>query len=184
MTRILRVDASARTGRSLSRKLGDQFIDAWIAHEPEIDITVRDVGRSPPPIITEAWIAAVFSTEITAQQRELTRISDELIAEVAAADVIVITTPMYNYGMPAALVFGLVCLSVLRMAVALLWAERPRRDRASARPFRWSMRARYPCPANPVSARPAKRLAEPAMHCAKHGHGVAGVAQSRSVGGT
>jgi len=103
MTRILRVDASARTGRSLSRKLGDQFIDAWIAHEPQIDVTVRDVGRSPPPIITEAWIAAVFSTEITAQQRELTGISDGLIAEVAAADVIVITTPMYNYGMPAAL---------------------------------------------------------------------------------
>ena len=103
MTRILRVDASARAARSLSRKLGDQFINEWTAHEPEIDVTMRDVGRSPPPIISEAWIAAVFSAEMTAEQRELTKISDELIAEVAAADVIVITTPMYNYGMPAAL---------------------------------------------------------------------------------
>src|SRR6056297_2165597 len=63
----------------------------------------RSLCKTPPPIITEAWIAAVFNAEMTAEQRELTQISDELIAEVAAADVIVFTTPMYNYGMPAAL---------------------------------------------------------------------------------
>jgi FMN-dependent NADH-azoreductase len=103
MTRILRVDASARAGRSLSRKLGDRFIDEWIARESGVEIIIRDVGKTPPPIISEAWIAAVFSAEMTAEQGELTRISDELIAEVSAADVIAFTTPMYNYGMPAAL---------------------------------------------------------------------------------
>lgn len=103
MTRILRVDASARAGRSLSRKLGDRFIDEWTAREPDVEVMMRDVGMMPPPIISEAWIAAVFSAEMTAEQRDLTKISDELIAEVAAADLIVITTPMYNYGMPAAL---------------------------------------------------------------------------------
>ena len=103
MTRILRVDASARAGRSLSRKLGDRFIDEWTAREPDVQVMLRDVGKTPPPIISEAWIAAVFSADMTAEQRELTKISDELIAEVAAVDVIVFTTPMYNYGMPAAL---------------------------------------------------------------------------------
>ncbi|WP_424928894.1 FMN-dependent NADH-azoreductase [Amaricoccus tamworthensis] len=103
MTRILRVDASARGERSLSRQLGNRFVDEWLAREPGIEVVARDVGRNPPPFISEAWIAAVFSTGMTAEQRDLTRVSDELIAEVAAADVIVITTPMYNYGMPAAL---------------------------------------------------------------------------------
>lgn len=103
MTRILRVDASARAERSLSRKLGDQFIDEWTARERDVAVMIRDIGKRPPPIISDAWIAAVFSAEMTAAQREATRTSDELIAEVAAADVIVITTPMYNYGMPAAL---------------------------------------------------------------------------------
>jgi FMN-dependent NADH-azoreductase len=103
MTRILRVDASARAGRSLSRKLGDRFIEEWTAREPDVEVMMRDVGKTPPPIISEAWIAAVFNAEMTAEQRELTRISDELISEVAAADVIVFTTPMYNYGMPASL---------------------------------------------------------------------------------
>jgi len=103
MTRILRVDASARAGRSLSRKLGDRFIEKWTVREPDVEVMMRDVGKTPPPIISEAWIAAVFNAEMTAEQRDLTRISDELIAEVAAADVIVFTTPMYNHGMPAAL---------------------------------------------------------------------------------
>lgn len=103
MTRILRVDASARAGRSLSRKLGDLFIDEWTAGEPDVEVLMRDIGKTPPPIISEAWIAAVFSAELSAEQRELTKISDELITEVTAADLIVFTTPMYNYGMPAAL---------------------------------------------------------------------------------
>jgi FMN-dependent NADH-azoreductase len=103
MTHILRVDASARAERSLSRRLGDRFIEAWTEHAGAPRVTPRDVGRTPPPFITEEWIAAVFSAERTPEQRALTRISDDLIAEVAAADLIVITTPMYNYGMPAAL---------------------------------------------------------------------------------
>ena len=103
MTSILRIDASARAARSLSRTLGDQFINEWTAREPDVEVMIRDVGMTPPPIITEAWIAAVFSAEMTAEQQQLTSISDDLIAEVAAADVIVFTTPMYNHGMPAAL---------------------------------------------------------------------------------
>ena len=103
MTRILRIDASARTERSLSRKLGDQFIADWSALNSPTDVTLRDVGKTPPPIISENWIAAVFSPDMTPEQRALTRISDEFIAELAEAEMIVITTPMYNYGMPAAL---------------------------------------------------------------------------------
>lgn len=103
MTRILRIDASARAERSLSRKLGDRFIREWTARDPEVGVIVRDVGQTPPPFISEAWIAAVFSPGMTAEQRALTAISDDLIAEVAEADIIVFTTPMYNYGMPAAL---------------------------------------------------------------------------------
>lgn len=103
MTRILRIDASARIERSLSRKLGDQFIADWSALNGPTDVTLRDVGKTPPPIISDSWIAAVFSQEMTPEQQALTRISDELIAELAEAEMIVITTPMYNYGMPAAL---------------------------------------------------------------------------------
>jgi len=105
MTTLLHITASARGGRSLSRKLSNAFVDAWKALDPAVGILSRDVGANPPPIVTEAWIAAAFTPdgELTPEQRETLRLSDELIGEVDRADVIVIGTPMYNYGMPAAL---------------------------------------------------------------------------------
>ncbi|WP_120075919.1 FMN-dependent NADH-azoreductase [Aurantiacibacter odishensis] len=103
MTRLLRIDASARTSRSLTRALADNFLQGWQARRPHDEIVLRDVGSNPPPFITEDWIAAAFATERSSSQEALLALSDELIAEVASADILVMATPMYNYGMPAAL---------------------------------------------------------------------------------
>ena len=105
MTTLLRIDASARKTRSLTRALGDRFIACWLAVEPAANVVFRDVGTAPPPIVTEDWIAAVFcdADKRTAEQSALLRTSDALIDELARADIVVMATPMYNYGMPAAL---------------------------------------------------------------------------------
>lgn len=104
MTHILHIDASARTNRSITRQLSEAFVSAWRHEEPEVDVTHRDVGRAPPPIVDEAWIAAAFAGDArTPEQRAKLAVSEALIDEIEAADVIVIGTPMYNYGMPAAL---------------------------------------------------------------------------------
>ncbi|MEQ8895626.1 MAG: NAD(P)H-dependent oxidoreductase [Roseovarius sp.] len=102
MTHILYITASARSAGSLSRMLGDRFLTGW-THQAEI--THRDVGANPPPIISESWVAAAFTpaAERTAAQQEMLALSDEMISELNRADIIVIATPMYNYGMPAAL---------------------------------------------------------------------------------
>jgi FMN-dependent NADH-azoreductase len=105
MSTLLHINSSARNGRSLSRKLSGAFMNAWLQLEPAAEIITRDVGANPPPIITEDWIAAAFAGDenVTPEQREALRLSDELIDEIERADLIVIGTPMYNYGMPAAL---------------------------------------------------------------------------------
>ena len=103
MTKLLRIDASARTSRSLTRTLADTFTDKWMSRRPHTDIVLRDVGRNPPPIISEDWIAAAFAKTRSPEQERLLALSDELIAEVSAAQMIVLAAPMYNYGMPAAL---------------------------------------------------------------------------------
>lgn len=100
---ILRVDASARMSRSITRDLADRFVAQWRQHRPADEVMRRDVGLAPPPAVTEHWIAAAFADERNAEQNALLRLSDELIDEVVRADVLVIATPMYNYGMPAAL---------------------------------------------------------------------------------
>ena len=105
MTTILKIDASARDERSLSRRLSSQFVRNWLDHSPDDVVVERDVGRDPPPAVTDEWIGAVFTppTERSEEQTEMLTLSDALIAEVAAADVILISTPMYNYGMPSSL---------------------------------------------------------------------------------
>ena len=105
MTTLLRIDASARIDRSLSRMLGDLFIAQWQANEPTIELIRRDVGIEPPPAVSEDWIAAAFTpaAERSDAQNAVLALSDTLIDELEQADVLVIATPMYNYGLPAAL---------------------------------------------------------------------------------
>lgn len=101
--KILSVNASPRSARSLSRRLSQAFEEEWASCRPNDTIVHRDVGQDPPPHITEEWIAAAFTAEESrsALQRDVLRISDHLIEEVLVAEVIVVASPMYNYGMPS-----------------------------------------------------------------------------------
>jgi FMN-dependent NADH-azoreductase len=102
---ILHLDASARAARSLSRRLSQRFVDAWLGHRPNDRVIRRDLAADPPPHVTEAWIAAAFTPahRRDAAMRKTLAWSDKAIAELEAADLIVLGTPMYNYGMPSAL---------------------------------------------------------------------------------
>ncbi|WP_250464827.1 FMN-dependent NADH-azoreductase [Microbulbifer litoralis] len=112
MRKILKIDTSARrvdhevtNYRSLSRQLSQHFETLWRQRNRTDEFIYRDVGATPPAFISEDWIAAVFTAEQdrSPQQRALLALSDQLIDEVARADLILVSTPMYNYGMPASL---------------------------------------------------------------------------------
>ena len=102
---VLRVDSSVRQTGSLSRQVGDAFMESLRQTHPTLELTERDVGVNPPPIITSDWVAAAFTPEDdrSAEQTQLLASSDEAIAELRQAQIILITAPMYNYGMPAGL---------------------------------------------------------------------------------
>lgn len=104
MATILRIDSSARTSRSLTRQLADNFVANWLDESTDSEVIIRDVGKTPPPAVTEGWIAAAFAGDgRTSEQHRLLALSDRLIDEIKAADLILISVPMYNYGMPSAL---------------------------------------------------------------------------------
>ncbi len=98
MATLLRIEASARVTRSLSRALSKTFFDAWQAERPNDQIILRDVGLNPPPAVSEDWIAGVFSDEamLTDVQRQALASSDVLIDELLQSDIIVMATPKYN----------------------------------------------------------------------------------------
>lgn len=105
MAALLHIDASARKTRSITRSLGAEFKKHWLTENAGTKFIYRDVGSTPPEFVCESWIAAAFTPESdrTDEQISLLAQSDLLIDELSAASVIVISTPMYNYGMPAAL---------------------------------------------------------------------------------
>ncbi len=103
MANILHIDSSPRGERSHSRKLTADFIAEWLGKHAEDQVTYRDLGTHPVPLVSESWIAAVYTPEEqrTPEMKSILRISDELIAELLKADVIAFGVPMYNFGLPA-----------------------------------------------------------------------------------
>ncbi|MFC4216760.1 FMN-dependent NADH-azoreductase [Pseudophaeobacter arcticus] len=106
MPTLLRIDASAQLEeRSLTRHLTGLFTQNFLAQAPDTKVITRDVGMNPIPAIDHKFIHAAFtpSDEREPWMNERLALSDELVDEVIAADIIVLGAPMYNYGMPTAL---------------------------------------------------------------------------------
>ena len=64
---------------------------------------LRDVGADPLPHLTAQTVAAIKAVPRTEAEIEARGLSDLLVAELQAADVIVIASPMYNFGMSSTL---------------------------------------------------------------------------------
>jgi FMN-dependent NADH-azoreductase len=103
-TTILELSASGRRTDSVSRMLSRDLIAALEARHGNIGVTRRDLADGID-LVDETWIGANFTAEEerTAAQRDRLLESDTLVAELMQADVIVIGTPIYNFGIPASL---------------------------------------------------------------------------------
>jgi len=102
--KILEVQASARASGSISRELTADLIAALEDRHGELDITRRDLAKGLP-FIDESWVGANFTPDEdrTSTHRQILSRSDDLVAELQAADVVVIGAPIYNFSVPAVL---------------------------------------------------------------------------------
>lgn len=93
-----------RRQKSVSRMLADEMVSSLGARKPGINLIVRDLALGIG-IVNAAWIDAERTSEEnrTPDQRALLTQSDALVAELQAADDLVIATPIYNFSVPAAL---------------------------------------------------------------------------------
>lgn len=100
---ILIVTSSAQGEASVSSRLAAGFAEQVRAAGSDARIVVRDIGRNPVPHLTEATVAGIRAEATTPAEIEAARLSDALIAEVRAADLVVIASPMYNFGISSTL---------------------------------------------------------------------------------
>jgi len=112
MKTYLQLNTSLHGAESLSSRLASQFI-ATLAQADRSEnaayaspsVTVRDLANQPLPHLTGERFAAFVTApeQRTHDQADIAAESDALVAELAAADVIVIGLPMYNFGVPSTL---------------------------------------------------------------------------------
>ena len=105
MATLLHINVSPRGNYSISRQLGDAAVDAWKQQNPGGLVIERDLANTPLTFINLDWIAGAFTApeKHNESHKKALALSDELIAELVQADEIVLTTPMYNFAVPAAL---------------------------------------------------------------------------------
>jgi len=102
---ILQINSSARISGSQSSRLADRLVERLRAEHPEATLNVRDLARTPHPVLDEVALAALFmpAEQRSAEQAARVALDDALIAEIQAADALVLGVPMYNFGVPAQL---------------------------------------------------------------------------------
>jgi len=100
---ILHVSSSARGAESYSNRVASRVIDELRERNPGVSVVTRDLAREPLPHLDEDFVVATKSPAgpQSESQRNLLAVSDRLVDELLAADIVVIATPMINFTIPS-----------------------------------------------------------------------------------
>lgn len=102
--RVLHIDASLRTEGSSSKEMSQAFIDQ-LRENREITVDQVDLAKETFDHITQLYAEAMYAIpgQYTAEQEKELETSNQLVDRVMAADLMVIGTPTYNFGIPSSL---------------------------------------------------------------------------------
>src|SRR5882672_11400953 len=105
MKNILFIQSSPRGPHSYSQKVAQSIIDELTTSHPTTNVVVRNLAQNPPPHVGEAFVGGISTgpEQRTPEQTKALTLSDVLIDELTAADVIVFAVPMHNFGPPSTL---------------------------------------------------------------------------------
>lgn len=105
MTRLLHIDSSILGGNSVSRQLTTQIVDSWRASQPALQVSYLDLAVDTPSHLSAESLGFRMpsGTALSDVQQRENAISEALVAQFLAADVIVIGAPLYNFTVPTQL---------------------------------------------------------------------------------
>ncbi|MCG7386991.1 MULTISPECIES: FMN-dependent NADH-azoreductase [Pantoea] len=103
MSKVLVLKSSILAGYSQSSQLADFYVEEAKAKGDQV--TVRDLAADPIPVLDGELVGALRPSDapLSPRQQEALSLSDALIAELQAHDVVVIAAPMYNFNIPTQL---------------------------------------------------------------------------------
>ena len=103
--KLLHVDSSITGDNSASRKLTQQVVNAWIEKHPDTQVEYLDLVANAPNHFTMAAMAPrTGQTDgLSAEQVAENAVSEKMVSQFLAADVVVIGAPFYNFSIPSQL---------------------------------------------------------------------------------
>lgn len=103
--RILRLDTSLFGEQGASSQLNELVVEQLMQTHGAVEVTQRDFARHPLPHFTAQTITALNTApeQRMPEQQHIVELADTLIAELQAADVLIIAAPMYNFSVPSTL---------------------------------------------------------------------------------
>lgn len=103
MSKVLVLKSSILSGYSQSSQLADFYVEEAKAKGDQV--TVRDLAADPIPVLDGELVGALRPSDapLSPRQQEALDLSNALIDELQAHDVIVIAAPMYNFNIPTQL---------------------------------------------------------------------------------
>ncbi|MDD5323965.1 MAG: NAD(P)H-dependent oxidoreductase [Polaromonas sp.] len=106
MNKLLHVDSSILGGNSVSRQLTAQIVTSWRASHPATEVSYLDLAVDGPSHLSAESLGfrlPAGAAELNAAQKRENAISETLVAQFLAADVLVIGAPLYNFAIPTQL---------------------------------------------------------------------------------
>jgi FMN-dependent NADH-azoreductase len=105
MKQILMIEVSPRGKDSASRAVADMLVARLTALHLSTKLVRRDLAAEHLPHLNETTLSAISTKDPAEAERlkDAARQSDELTDELLESDLLVIATPMWNFGIPSAL---------------------------------------------------------------------------------
>jgi FMN-dependent NADH-azoreductase len=103
MQKVLVLNSSASREQSVSRTLVEYAVQRLVAAYPGLEVSYRDLDADPTPHLVFSSVAGIRGIPGSRRELDAQALSDRIIAEVQAADILVIGVPMYNFSIPTTL---------------------------------------------------------------------------------
>jgi len=106
MSKLLHIDSSILGGNSVSRQLTAQIVASWRAAHPATEVSYLDLAVSTPSHLSAESLGfrlPAGTTDLSEAQQRENAISEALVTQFLAADVIVVGAPLYNFAIPTQL---------------------------------------------------------------------------------
>src|SRR4051812_4263271 len=102
--KLLHIDSSIMGGNSVSRQLTQNIVDQWAASHPGTQVDYLDLALDTPSHLAAdslGFRSPAGSPSLSDVQRRENAVSEALVSQFLAADVVVVGAPLYNFSIPS-----------------------------------------------------------------------------------